>query len=289
MLSAPALARRVTPTPFPLRISEPLDELRAVAAETDRLVGTHPLAGLQHWLHRAPRGADGTDFLAADLAAGAGIDALMATAAAQWGGSPHANAALAWKTYCYWAIAPAVLGYVAARRVPVMDAANTVFTVAEAAPVFSVRQIRPRFIALPHDEFAGHPDVEVAADEGELLDRLRASVFEEHLGPVLDAFLARARVGRRTLLGSVASGLAYAVASIAQAVPEPDDVIAKTLLDVFDVCHLVDIATDEEGRLVYQRRTCCLALTIEGGRTCSTCCVRPSTPEQTAGAACLVD
>lgn len=263
---APALADRPAPP-------HPMLALRTVAARVEREVSPHPIAGLRSWLYGDPV-PNAVEFPAAELAAGERVEELMATAAALWGGSPHANAALAWKTYCYWTLAPAVLGFVAARRIPVMDAANSVFSVSADAPMFSVRQVRPRFLTLPHDPCAGHPDAEVVANEGELLDRLRATVFDGHLAPVLDAFLARVRVGRRTLMGSLASGLSYAVASMAQVVPDPDEVVAKTLLDAFDVAHLVDISTDEAGRLRYRRRTCCLALTIEGGRTCSTCCVQ---------------
>jgi hypothetical protein len=273
VLSTTALERR----PFAALLPQPIDALRAVADRVDREVSVYPLAGVRAWLDGDAR-RDAIEFSAADLAAGERIDELMGTAAALWGGSAHANAALAWKTYCYWTLAPVVLGYVAARRVPVLDAANAVFSVGEDAPMFSVRQIRPRFLALPHDPCAAHPDVEVVANEAVLLDRLRATVFDAHLAPVLDGFLANARVGRRTLMGSVASGIAYAVASIAQVVPDPDDVLAKTLLEAFDVSDLVDISTDEAGRLVYRRRTCCLALTIEGNRTCSTCCVRTERP-----------
>jgi hypothetical protein len=273
VLSTTALEYR----PLASLLPQPIDALRAVADRVEREVSIHPLAGVRAWLDGDAR-RDAIAFPAAELAAGERVEELMGTAAALWGGSAHANAALAWKTYCYWTLAPVVLGYVAARRVPVLDAANAVFSVAEDAPMFSVRQLRPRFLALPHDPCAAHPDVEVVANEAVLLDRLRATVFDAHLAPVLDGFLAKARVGRRTLMGSVASGIAYAVASIAQVVPDPDDVLAKTLLDAFDVSDLVDISTDEVGRLVYRRRTCCLALTIEGNRTCSTCCVRTERP-----------
>ncbi|GAA2140509.1 IucA/IucC family C-terminal-domain containing protein [Glycomyces algeriensis] len=284
VLSTTALERRplaplpaTRPNRLPAPLPHPIEALRAVADRVDRDVSEHPLAGVRAWLDgEAPR--DGVEFPAAELAAGERVEELMGTAAALWGGSAHANAALAWKTYCYWTLAPVVLGYVAARRVPVMDASNAVFRVAEDAPMFSVRQVRPHFLVLPHDPSAAHPEAEVVANEAVLLDRLRASVFDGHLGPVLDVFLAKARVGRRTLMGSVASGIAYAVASIAQVVPDPDDVLAKTLLSALDVGDLVDISTDQAGRLVYQRRTCCLALTIDGNRTCSTCCVRHERP-----------
>ncbi|HEX2144050.1 MAG TPA: hypothetical protein VHG10_06040 [Glycomyces sp.] len=269
MLSTTAIGRH----PLSSLLPRPVEALRAVADRVERDVSVHPLAGVRAWLDGTPR-RGAVEFPAAELAAGERIEELMDTAAALWGGAAHANAALAWKTYSYWTLAPVVLGYAAARRVPVMDAANSVFSVSDDAPLFSVRQVRPRFLALPHDPCAAHPDVEIVANEGELLDRLRATVFDAHLAPVLAAFLARVRVGRRTLMGSVASGIAYAVASIAQVVPDPDEVLAKTLLETLDVSDLVDVATDEEGRLVYQRRTCCLALTIDGDRTCSTCCVR---------------
>ncbi|HEY1094660.1 MAG TPA: hypothetical protein VGE61_08145 [Glycomyces sp.] len=273
VLSGTAIERR----PFAALLPQPVDALRAVADRVDRDVSVHPLAGVRAWLDGDP-GRHGIEFPAAELAAGERIEELMGTAAALWGGSAHANAALAWKTYCYWTLAPVVLGYIAARRVPVLDAANAVFHVADDAPMFSVRQLRPRFLALPHDPCAAHPDVDVVANEAVLLERLRATVFDAHLAPVLEGFLANARVGRRTLMGSVASGIAYAVASIAQVVPDPDDVLAKTLLEAFGVADLVDISTDDAGRLVYRRRTCCLALTIEGNRTCSTCCVRSDRP-----------
>lgn len=254
-------------------LAHPMHALRAVAARVEHEVSPHPIAGIRSWLY-GDEAADAVEFPAIELAAGERVEELMAAAGDLWGGSAHANAALAWKTYCYWTLAPAVLGYVAARRVPVMDAANTVFRVSADAPMFSVRQVRPRFLALPHDPCADHPDVEVVANEEVLLDRLCATAFDGHLAPVLDAFLARVRVGRRTLMGSLASGLSYAVASMAAVVPDADEVIAKTLLDAFDVAHLVDVSTGEDGRLAYRRRTCCLALTIEGGRTCSTCCVQ---------------
>jgi hypothetical protein len=194
---APALVGR------PVTAPHPLHALRAVAARVERDVSPHPIAGIRSWLYGDPAPA-AVEFRASELVSGERVEELMSTAAALWGGSAHANAALAWKTYCYWTLAPAVLGYIAARRVPVMDAANSVFSVSDEAPMFSVRQVRPRFLALPHDPCAGHPDVEVVANEGDLLDRLRATMFEDHLGPVLDAFLARVRVGRRTLLGSLA-------------------------------------------------------------------------------------
>jgi hypothetical protein len=273
VLSSTAIEHR----PFAALLPQPMGALRAVADRLDREVSVYPLAGVRAWLD-GDTGRDAIEFPAARLAAGERIEELMGTAAALWGGSAHANAALAWKTYCYWTLAPVVLGYIAARRVPVLDAANAVFSVADDAPMFSVRQIRPKFLALPHDPCAAHPDVEVVANEAVLLERMRATVFDAHLAPVLDGFLANARVGRRTLMGSVASGIAYAVASIAQVVPDPDDVLAKTLLEAFDVADLVDISTDEAGRLVYRRRTCCLALTIEGNRTCSTCCVQSERP-----------
>ncbi|WP_051326173.1 IucA/IucC family C-terminal-domain containing protein [Glycomyces tenuis] len=247
--------------------------LRTAADHVERRCGPHPLRGLRPWLD-GTAAPEGVDLPGSALADGSRIGELLADSARLWGGSPHASAALAWKTYCYWVLVPAVLGYVSARRVPLLEADNFVFTISEDEPMFSGRQIRPRFTALSDDPMAGTPGVETVAGEDALLERMRASLFDEHLDPVLEAIRREVRIGRRTLLGSLASGIAYATANCSSAGREPAEVVAKNLLETFGVAELVDVATDEHGRLVYQRHTCCLAFTIDGCGTCSTCCVQ---------------
>jgi ferric iron reductase protein FhuF len=247
--------------------------LRTAADHVERHCGPHPLRGMRPWLD-GTAAPEGVDLPGSALADGSRIGELLADSARLWGGSPHASAALAWKTYCYWVLVPAVLGYVSARRVPLLEADNFVFTVSEDEPMFSGRQVLPRFAALHDDPMADAPGVETVAGDAALLERMRVSLFEEHLEPVLEAIRREVRIGRRTLLGSLASGIAYATANCSSAGREPAEVVAKNLLETFDVADLVDVATDEHGRLVYRRHTCCLAFTIDGCGTCSTCCVR---------------
>lgn len=254
---------------FP-NLAEPL---RAAADRVERHRGPQSLMGLRPWLdgEDAP---EGVDLPGSALADGSRIGELLADSARLWGGSPHASAALAWKTYCYWVLVPAVLGYVSARRVPLLEADNFVFTISEDEPMFSGRQIRPRFAVLRDDPMAHAPGVEVVSGEAELLERMRSSLFEGHLDPVLEAIRREVRIGRRTLLGSLASGIAYATVNCSSAGRDSAEVVAKNLLEAFDVAELVDVATDEHGRLVYRRHTCCLAFTIDGCGTCATCCVQ---------------
>nr|WP_277605225.1 ferric iron reductase [Glycomyces sp. L485] len=268
-LQRPGLRGLVPRHPFLPDLAAPL---RTAADHVERLHGPRPLMGLRPWLDGGT--VDGVEFSGAELSDGSRVTELLAGSARLWGGSPHASAALAWKTYCYWVVLPAVLGYIAARRVPLLEAENFVFTVAEGEPMFSGRQLRPRFLVLDHDATATAPGVEVAADEAVLLERMRESLFDRHLDPVLESIRREVRIGRRTLLGSLASGIAYATATCSSAGREPAEVVAKNLLEAFDVADLVDIATDADGRLVYQRHTCCLAFTIDGCGTCATCCVQ---------------
>lgn len=247
--------------------------LRTAADHVERHHGPRPLRGMRPWLDGMEAPA-GIDLPGSALADGSRVGELLADSARIWGGSPHASAALAWKTYCYWVLVPAVLGYISARRVPLLEADNFVFTISDDDPMFSGRQIRPRFAVLGGDESAGASGVEVVANQGALLERMRSSLFEAHLDPVLEAIRREVRIGRRTLLGSLASGIAYATASCSSAGREPAEAVAGDLLAAFDVADLVDVSTDERGRLVYQRHTCCLAFTIEGCGTCSTCCVQ---------------
>lgn len=247
--------------------------LRTAADHVDHRHGPRPLMGLRPWLDGV-EGPAGVELLGSALADGSRIGELLAGSARLWGGPPHASAALAWKTYCYWALVPAVLGYISARRVPLLDADNFVFTVSEDEPMFSGRQVRPQFAALPSDRMATVPGMEIVANEGALLRRMRVSLFEGHLEPVLEAIRREVRIGRRTLLGSLASGLAYAAANCSAVGRDSTEAVARLLLEVFDVADLVDVFTDEDGRFTYRRHTCCLAFTIKGRGLCSTCCVQ---------------
>ncbi|GAB3656767.1 IucA/IucC family C-terminal-domain containing protein [Glycomyces tarimensis] len=246
--------------------------LRSAADHVERHHGPQPLMGLRPWLDGDT--VEGTELPGSALADGSRIKELLADSARLWGGSPHASAALAWKTYCYWVVVPAVLGYISARRVPLLEADNFVFTIADGEPMFSGRQVSPRFLGLRDDPSSASPGVERVADDAAMLERMRESVFERHLDPVLEAIRGEVRIGRRTLMGSLASGIAYATATCSSAGREPAEVVARRLLEAFDVAELVDVATGEDGRLVYQRHTCCLAFTIDGCGTCATCCVQ---------------
>ena len=50
---------------------------------------------------------------------------------------------------------------------------------------------------------------------------LRRTLLDGHLDPVLEQLRGRVRLGRRTLLGSLASGVAYALVRSADTLPEP--------------------------------------------------------------------
>ena len=57
---------------------------------------------------------------ATELFSGDALEDFLDTAKQRWRATPHAAAALAWKCYSYWLALPAVLGYAAARRVPLL-------------------------------------------------------------------------------------------------------------------------------------------------------------------------
>jgi hypothetical protein len=112
-------------------------------------------------------------------------------------------------------------------------------------------------------------------DDGRLLAAMRHTLIDGHLVPLLDTFGGPARVGRRTLLGSVAA----AVAGLALRCPDqgrpPTVDQAAHLLDALGLTGLVDFVTDTTGRTVARRRTCCLAFTLPRPKICQDCCLRP--------------
>jgi ferric iron reductase protein FhuF len=184
------------------------------------------------------------------------IDDLLAAARVRWPAEPHVAAALAWKSYAYGAMLPSVLGYAAASTVPVGDLLVRLHG---------------------HDPFVefglATPDV----IETDPLDVIRSTVFERHLGPVMDDIHRRVRIGRRTLLGSVASGICHALARADDHLPGSAVTSAYAILDALDLADLVDFYPDASGRLTVARRTCCLGFALPTPKICAGCCIPVAT------------
>lgn len=172
-----------------------------------------------------------------------------------------------------------VLGLASARRVPLVRAADVLvqFDDHYPPPTLGLRQ-RTAVAVLPTDPLAlaGPPEVRVVANEAELLAALRTSLLDEHLTPLLAAFRAEVRIGGRTLLGSLASGVATAILRSADVLPGSSAETIGTLLTALGVNDLIELVTGPESELTVRRRTCCLAFTLPNPKICAGCCIRPS-------------
>ncbi|MET8910200.1 hypothetical protein [Micromonospora sp. NPDC004551] len=238
---------------------------------TDDLPGLAPgllvTDGAPHWAP-ATRLVDGTllpDFLRA--------------AGRRWGGTPHACAALAWKSYSYWTALPAVLGWASARRVPLLDPADVLVHFEDHHQLLTLGLRSSTTVAvLPGDPLAlaGARGVRVVADESALLDALRATLLDAHFAPLIAAIQGEVRIGTRTLLGSVASGIAHGILRASDALPGSSTATITTLLDALDLSDLVELVPGPAGEPTVQRRTCCLAFTLPRPKICQGCCVRQS-------------
>ncbi|MCI4063242.1 ferric iron reductase [Micromonospora sp. R77] len=251
--------------------------LAPVTATLRAMFGTDDLPGLTpgllvtteepHW-SPATRLVDGTL-----------LPRFLQAASVRWGGTPHACAALAWKSYSYWAALPVVLGWASARRVPLLDPADVLVHFEDHRPLLTLGLRRSTTVAvLPTDPLAltGAPEIRVVADEAALLAQLRGSLLDAHLAPLISAIQAEVRLGTRTLLGSVASGIAHGILRAADALPGSSTRSIGTLLDALDLADLVELVPGPAGEPTVQRRTCCLAFTLPRPKICQGCCVRPS-------------
>lgn len=195
---------------------------------------------------------------ASRFADGSALPDLLASASLRWPGGLHVAGALAWKSYAYWVMLPAVVGFATARRVPDLSAGNTLVRIHGVPPFVEMSLARP-------DVFTG--------DDARLLAALRDTVMAAHLDPVLDRLRATIRVGRRTLLGSVASAVCYALLRASDVLPGSAVPPAMAILDALGLADLVDFGPDSTGRLTVTRRTCCLGFALPEPRVCSGCCI----------------
>ncbi|KWV33499.1 MULTISPECIES: ferric iron reductase [Micromonospora] len=238
------------------------------------MFGTDVLPGLAPGLVVADEGGWSP---ATTLVDGSRMPDFLRAAARRWGGTPHACAALAWKAYSYWTALPVVLGWASARRVPLLDPADVLIHFEDHRQLLTMGLRRSTAVAvLPGDPLAltCQPGVRVVADEAELLRVLRASLLDAHLAPMIAALQAEVRVGARTLLGSVASGIAQGILRAADVLPGSSVHTVDTLLDALDLADLVELVPGRTGEPTVQRRTCCLAFTLPSPKICQGCCVR---------------
>jgi ferric iron reductase protein FhuF len=193
-----------------------------------------------------------------------GLDELLGAAHRRWTAAPHAAATLAWKSYTYWVAMPAVLGWACCRRVPVVDADNVMVKLGPGTPLLTIGLRTGASIGL----------AAVDHNEEALLRALRASLMEDHLDPLASRISDEVNVGRRTLLGSVASGIAYAVVRAGHLLPGDTTDTVTTLLKALELDDLVDLVPGAGGEPEVRRRTCCLAFTLPEPKICRGCCLR---------------
>jgi hypothetical protein len=208
---------------------------------------------------------------------GDALDLLLEAAGTRWNAQPHAAAALAWKAYTYWLALPAVLGYASARRIPLMTGANVLMHFRDPRPLVTLGLHPATPVAvLPHDPLAlsGLPQVRVVPDEDALLAEFRRSLLDEHLTPLLNAIHDRVRVGKRTLLGSLSSGVAYGVLRSADVLPGSSAETIARLNHALGIEDLIELVPGISGQLDVQRKTCCLAFTLPQPKVCRGCCIK---------------
>jgi hypothetical protein len=182
------------------------------------------------------------------------------------------------KAYTYWLALPAVLGWASARRVPLLYPDDVLMHFEDQRPLLTLGFRRSVAVAvLPSDPLAlsGLAQVRVVRDEAALLDALRASLLDAHLTPMLDAIHAEVRVGPRTLLGSVSSGIAHGILRAADVLPGSTVEHIGTLLTTLGVEDLIELVPGPSGELTVQRKTCCLAFTLPQPKICTGCCIKP--------------
>jgi hypothetical protein len=259
-----AALERAIPT---LPLSPVTETLRAMFGTSTALPGLAP-----DLLVRDTTGWEPTAALAGDR-----LDTLLDAARRRWSAQPHAAAALAWKAYTYWLTLPAVLGWASARRVPLLTASNVLMHFDDPRPLITLglRDDIPVAV-LPTDPLAvsGLPQVRVVADETALLAEFRRSLLDEHLEPLLSAIHSRVRLGKRTLLGSLSSGVAYGILRSADVLPGSSAESIAQLLTALDVADLIELVPGRNGKLDVQRKTCCLAFTLPQPKVCVGCCIK---------------
>jgi hypothetical protein len=246
--------------------------LAPVLGALSAMTGQYPVHGLVDGLFITER--DGW-IPAERIVHGDGLDDLLAAAVRRWDAPPHVAGALAWKCYAFWVALPAILGYATARRVPLLVPSQVLVRYVDHQPFLCAGLLEPELAVLAGDPLAAHraPGIRVVDDEAALLGELRATLVDAHLAPLVEHLHQRLRLGRRTLWGSLAAGIAHGVSRAADVLPGPTLEVTTAVLSSLGLGDLVDLTVDPAGRLTVRRRTCCLAFSLPDARICAGCVI----------------
>jgi ferric iron reductase protein FhuF len=204
------------------------------------------------------------------LTAPQSLDNLIDAAKQRWNAPDHVAASLAFKAYSRWLALPVVLGYASAHRLPEVAPDNVVYRFdASSKHLVTIGLRDGRTAGLTGDPQATRR----VADSAALLALLRESLLDRHLDPLVEQIRSRVHVGRRTLLGSLASSVGLLLSRSADALPGSILDSANAMLATLDIADLVALTGEPDGRLDVQRRTCCLAFTLPEPKICGGCCV----------------
>jgi len=214
------------------------------------------------------------------LTSGSAVDELLDAAQGHWQAKRHVAAALMFKTYSYWLALPAVIGFAAARRVPLVRPDRVRVTWAPRSRFLVLGLADADVAVLASDPLAsgdrqtlGDRGITVVPDEDALLAELRLSLMDDHLSLVVEQLRERVRLSAHTLWGSLAAGVAVALSRGAGMVAGSTLDMAERMLRGLGLTDLVDL-TATAGALIVQRRTCCLAFTLPQPKICVGCCIR---------------
>jgi hypothetical protein len=185
------------------------------------------------------------------------------------------------QSYQWPLISTTVACYLLDQRVPDLTLANTQihYTAEHEADRLALRD--GRFMALPDDPAASHPDATVVPDRAALRSALRIGI-EAHLGVVIDQLCARLGCKPRGLWLNVTDALAGNLVWVAQ---ERDPATSLAALEgeldaligvpgsplTSRTIGLIQLRHQQRSLIFPDRATCCYWYKTEGGDYCSTC------------------
>lgn len=181
------------------------------------------------------------------------------------------------RSYLWRILTPAVAVFLLERRLPDLRAENVALRFGETGFAEGLAFPAPRFLALPDDSEAGHPEAEVLPSEEDLLARMREMLAQTHLPALIPALRnLRVRRGRRTLWRAGADVCAEAFMFVGEELGLQEEACAHAEMmlsgdsPLSGPTNFFILEQDGCSKTTRVRNTCCLYYRVGDG-ACFTC------------------